>query len=107
MRLRDRLASLSPSSIVRPRAEAGGAPVTGFATSSGIAPALRGGAALEDASRAERIAKLRALITDVVRKDAPQSSQPARMHASRGPRRLSLGELRDTPHGPLHVIERW
>jgi len=54
--------------------------------------------------RRERIARLRALIGDVVARDREQ--RPV-LPQRREPGVLPLGEAQDTPHGPVHVIERW
>jgi uncharacterized protein YprB with RNaseH-like and TPR domain len=65
------------------------------------------------ADRAERIAQLRALIADVIaREPLPARSganEVAREIAALPPRDRALlpGEVRDTEHGPLRLIERW
>jgi uncharacterized protein YprB with RNaseH-like and TPR domain len=57
----------------------------------------------------DRIAKLRALIGDVVERDRrrQQSGRSTHGPGTGEPIPLPVGALRDTPHGPLHLIERW
>jgi uncharacterized protein YprB with RNaseH-like and TPR domain len=80
MRLRERLAGLS-------------APATGL-------PAAGMGDALED-DRGDRLARLRALISEVTVRTAAAVTHPS------APRRLPLGETRQTATGEMHVVERW
>jgi uncharacterized protein YprB with RNaseH-like and TPR domain len=88
MRLRDRLAQLE-------------------------APALADTHALHDAfadatesrGRSQRIAHLRSLIGEVVARDRGRSRAAA--ISPRAPGLLPAGAQRDTPAGPLHLIERW
>lgn len=66
-------------------------------------PVSRVAAEIDD--RSQRIARLRALMGEVIARDKDRES--ARRSPTRAPGLLPVGTRRDTPMGPLHLVERW
>ncbi len=61
--------------------------------------------ALRAAPRQERIDKLRSAVSALVARDRSSVALAQREHLSAGAARAVPGEVRETPHGPVHVVD--